>query len=88
MCADWLKIVISAPLLYFSFIYTPVSTTMMLVCISAPHIVDAVTLQEYLPRIKDNDVLRAVEKNVSGSRPKELFEEVLEDVDKLYETDR
>ncbi len=47
-----------------------------------------VALQEYLPRIKDNDVLRAVEKNTSGSRPKELFEEVLEDVDKQWETDR
>ncbi|DBB01103.1 TPA: hypothetical protein ACH3X1_000995 [Trebouxia sp. C0004] len=44
--------------------------------------------KEYLPRIKDNDVLRAVEKNTSGSRPKELFEEVLEDVDKQWETDR
>lgn len=48
----------------------------------------SVALQEYLPRIKDNDVLRAVEKNTSGSRPKELFEEVLEDVDKQWETDR
>ncbi len=47
-----------------------------------------VALQEYLPRIKDNDVLRAVEKNTSGSRPKELFEEVLEDVDKQWEIDR
>ena len=45
-------------------------------------------LQEYLPRIKDNDVLRAIEKNTSGSRPKELFEEILEEVDKQYETDR
>ena len=45
-------------------------------------------LQEYLPRIKDNDVLRAIEKNTSGSRPKELFEEVLEEVDKQYEADR
>ena len=45
-------------------------------------------LQEYLPRIKDNDVLRAVENNSSGSRPKELFEEVLEDVEKQWETDR
>ncbi|KAL0047243.1 hypothetical protein WJX82_010442 [Trebouxia sp. C0006] len=44
--------------------------------------------KEYLPRIKDNDVLRAVDKNTSGSRPKELFEEVLEDVDKQWETDR
>ena len=44
--------------------------------------------QEYLPRIKDNDVLRAVEKNSSGSRPKELFEEVLEEVDKQWEADR
>ena len=44
--------------------------------------------QEYLLRIKDNDVLRAVEKNSSGSRPKELFEEVLEEVDKQWEADR
>lgn len=47
-----------------------------------------VAWQEYLPRIKDNDVLRAVEKNSSGSRPKELFEEVLEEVDKQWEADR
>lgn len=47
-----------------------------------------VAMQEYLPRIKDNDVLRAVEKNTSGSRPKELFEEVLEDVEKQWDTDR
>ena len=47
-----------------------------------------VTVQEYLPRIKDNDVLRAVEKNSSGSTPKELFEEVLEEVDKQWEADR
>lgn len=45
-------------------------------------------MQEYLLRIRDNDVLRAVEKNSSGSRPKELFEEVLEDVDKQWDTDR
>ena len=45
-------------------------------------------LQEYLPRIADNDVLKAVEKNTSGSRPKELFEEVLEEVEKQWEADR
>ena len=33
-------------------------------------------------------MLRAVEKNSSGSRPKELFEEVLEEVDKQWEADR
>lgn len=33
-------------------------------------------------------MLRAVEKNASGSRPKELFEEVLEEVDKQWEADR
>lgn len=45
-------------------------------------------LQEYLPRIADIDVLKAVEKNTSGSRPKELFEEVLEEVEKQWEADR
>lgn len=45
-------------------------------------------LQEYLPRIAENDVLKAVEKNISGSRPKELFEEVLEEVEKQWEADR
>lgn len=45
-------------------------------------------LQEYLPRIAENDVLKAVEKNTSGSRPKELFEEVLEEVEKQWEADR
>ena len=45
-------------------------------------------LQEYLLRIADNDVLKAVEKNTSGSRPKELFEEVLEEVEKQWEADR
>ncbi len=59
---------------------------MLLHCGMSP--ITPVALQEYLPRIKDNDVLRAVEKNISGSRPKELFEEVLEDVDKQWETDR
>ena len=48
----------------------------------------AMLLQEYLPRIADNDVLKAVEKNTSGSRPKELFEEVLEEVEKQWEADR
>lgn len=79
---------ISSPFTVFLSHTYPCSNNYDVECISAPHIVDTVTLQEYLPRIKDNDVLRAVEKNVSGSRPKELFEEVLEDVDKLYETDR
>ena len=53
-----------------------------------PCLTALIAIQEYLPRIKDNDVLRAVEKNTSGSRPKELFEEVLEEVDKQWEADR
>lgn len=52
------------------------------------YLIIVIVSQEYMPRIKDNDVLRAVEKNSSGSRPKELFEEVLEEVDKQWEADR
>jgi hypothetical protein len=45
-------------------------------------------LQDYEPLIRKEEALRAVEKNVAGSRPKELFEEALETADKQFEKDR
>ena len=45
-------------------------------------------LQDYEPLIRKEDVLKAVERNVAGSRPKELFEEALETADKQFEKDR
>ena len=38
--------------------------------------------------MKSKDAYKAVEKNLSGSRPKELFEDVLEEVEEQYEHDR
>lgn len=34
--------------------------------------------------IEGEDALRAVEKNISGARPRELFEDVLEDIEEAY----
>ena len=45
-------------------------------------------MQDYEPLIRKEEPLKAVEKNVSGSKPKELFEEVLETADKQFEKDR
>lgn len=41
-------------------------------------------MQEYYAIIEDEDILKAIEKNVSGSRPKELFEDFLEEVEQVY----
>ena len=42
-------------------------------------------MQEYYPLAKHEDALLAVEKNTSGSRPKELFQDVLEEVEEVFE---
>ena len=38
--------------------------------------------------VEEEDVLKAVERNLQGSRPKELFEDVLEEVEEQYLKDR
>ena len=38
--------------------------------------------------MKGEDAYVAVEKNAAGSRPKELFEDVLEEVEARFEKDR
>lgn len=45
-------------------------------------------LQDYHAIVEFEDVLKAVEKNSSGSRPKELFEDVLEEVEELFLKER
>ena len=45
-------------------------------------------LQEYYELVKAEDAYIAVEKNVAGSRPKELFEDVLEEVERAFEACR
>jgi hypothetical protein len=45
-------------------------------------------LQEYVEKIKDEEAYKAVEKNLSGSRPRELFDDVIEDAEKDFEKDR
>ena len=42
-------------------------------------------LQEYFETIKNEESLIAVEKNSSGSRPKELFEDVVEEAEEEHE---
>ena len=44
--------------------------------------------QEYYETVKHEDAYIAVEKNAAGSRPKELFEDVLEEVEERFEKDR
>ena len=44
--------------------------------------------QEYYETVKQEDAYVAVEKNAAGSRPKELFEDVLEGVEEKFEKDR
>ena len=46
------------------------------------------TVQEYLPSLDGNELLKAVEKNSSGARPKDLFHDILEEVEKQYEADK
>lgn len=45
-------------------------------------------LQEYYELVKKEDAYIAVEKNAAGSRPKELFEDALEEVEAAYEVAR
>ena len=45
----------------------------------------AALLQEYYDTIRKEECLIAVEKNASGSRPKELFEDVLEEAEDEHE---
>ncbi|PSC74832.1 pre-mRNA-processing 40A [Micractinium conductrix] len=51
----------------------------------AEGIINAATRwREYLPIIKEEEAYVAVEKNASGSRPKELFQDVLEEMEAEY----
>ena len=45
-------------------------------------------VQEYYEMVKQEDAYIAVEKNAAGSRPKELFEDILEEVEDRFEKDR
>ena len=49
---------------------------------------EAPMLQEFHALVENEDALKAVEKNASGSRPKELFEDVLEEIEEAYVKDR
>ncbi|BDA45679.1 probable pre-mRNA-processing protein 40A [Coccomyxa sp. Obi] len=44
--------------------------------------------KDYFPLVKKEDAFIAVEKNVTGSTPKELFEDLLETADAQFEKDR
>ncbi|KAK9828976.1 hypothetical protein WJX72_003175 [[Myrmecia] bisecta] len=44
--------------------------------------------KEYFKVVKGEEALAAVERNSSGSRPKELFEDLLEEVEAAYDTAR
>jgi pre-mRNA-processing factor 40 len=44
--------------------------------------------QDYQPLVKREEALAAVEKNLSGSKPKELFEDALEAADAQFDKDR
>lgn len=41
-----------------------------------------------MENLKDEESYKAVEKNLSGSRPRELFEDVVEDAEKDFEKHR
>lgn len=45
-------------------------------------------VQDYFPLVRKEDAFIAVEKNVTGSTPKELFEDLLETADAQFEKDR
>ena len=45
-------------------------------------------LQDFIILIEHEEALRAVEKNLSGARPRELFEDVLEEVEDVYIKER
>jgi len=44
--------------------------------------------KEYVALVKEEEVYKAVEGNLSGSRPRELFEDVLEELEEEYEASR
>ena len=46
------------------------------------------SLQDYFPLVRKEEALAAVEKNLSGSKPKELFEDALEVADAQFDKDR
>lgn len=54
----------------------------------APLNFKAAFLQEYVEKVKAEEAYKAVEKNLSGSRPRELFDDVIEDAEKDFEKDR
>ena len=41
-----------------------------------------------MDKVKEEEAYKAVEKNLSGSRPRELFDDVIEDAEKDFEKDR
>ena len=45
-------------------------------------------MQDFCLLIEHEEALRAVEKNLSGARPRELFEDVLEGIEEVYIKDR
>jgi pre-mRNA-processing factor 40 len=47
-----------------------------------------ITSQEYQVIIRKESALLACEKNTSGSRPKELFEDAMEEAEAQYEKDK
>ena len=57
-------------------------------CNGSEQTVESCHVQDYEPLIRKEEALKAVEKNVAGSRPKEMFEEALETADKQFEKDR
>lgn len=44
--------------------------------------------KDYVDNLKEEETYKAVEKNLSGSRPRELFEDIIEDAEKDFEKDR
>lgn len=44
--------------------------------------------KEYQPLVAEDAAFVAVEANLSGSRPRELFEDILEEVEEKYEKDK
>lgn len=41
-------------------------------------------LQDFHALIEEEEALKAVERNVSGARPRELFEDFLEEIEEVY----
>jgi pre-mRNA-processing factor 40 len=46
------------------------------------------TWKEYLQFIGSNKIIRDVEKNTSGSRPRDLFMDVIEEAERLYDAEK